>query len=245
MVLAVSNESDELVSEYIEKMGINIRVAAGFTADSDWGLRARPSAALINPEGEVVWTGHPAELTSGKVKDALKGAKAPKGGYLGFQVARELPSQLKGAIKSAGDGKLAKAHADAMSVAQNEKLEQSIRDEAETFAGEVMAYANLLRDQGEKFISNRYMIQGIEVLSSVADAMDGMELSAELEKRLGEIEEDEELQNELAAEEALVKAMEAAEKRGMKKSIKKFESVVEKFEGTKAADRARKAMSKK
>lgn len=245
VVLAVSSESDELVSEYIDKMGINVRVAAGFSSGDDWGVRGYPSAALINADGEIVWTGHPSSISSSKVKDALKGAKASKGGYLGFNVRRELPSQLKGAVKAASDGKLAKAHAEAMKLSQNEKLDQAIRDEAQTFAGEIVAHATMLQEQGETFIKSRYMLKGIGVLESVADAMKGTELAGAIEKRLGEIADDEELQNELAAEEALAKAMEAAEKRGMKKSIGKFEAVVKKFEGTKAADRARKKMREK
>ena len=245
VVLAVSSEGDELVSEYVEKMGINIRVAANFTSKDDWGVRSYPSAALINADGKITWTGHPGNLSSGKVKDALKGAKPSKGGYLGFSVPRELPSQLKSAVKAASDGKLAKAYSSSMKIAEDENLDQATRDEGQTFAAEVLAYATLLRDQAEGFISKRFMVKGTDVLDSLASAMKGTDFGLELNKRIAEIAEDEELQEELAADQAFEKAMEAVEKRGMKKSKKKFEAIAKNFPSTKAAERAVKKLREK
>lgn len=228
------------MSAYVEKMGITLRTAAGFSAWGDWGVTGIPAAALIDPEGVITWAGHPGELSSGKVKDALKGAKGGSGGFLGFSVARELDGKLKGAVKSAADGKLGKAHADALALAIDETLEQALRDEAQGFADEVLAYATLLRNQGEAMISKRLVLEGLEVFEALEGALKGMELQAEVSKRLAEIANDKELQTELEAAEALQKALEAAEKRGMKKALSKFEAVVKKYPGTKAADRAQK-----
>jgi len=40
----------------------------------DTGQRGYPHAALFNPQGEIVWTGHPSSLRSSTIKEHLKGA---------------------------------------------------------------------------------------------------------------------------------------------------------------------------
>lgn len=244
-MLAVSNESEELVSEYVEKMGLTVRTAAGFSTGEAWGVKGYPSAVLIDAEGVVAWTGHPGSLSKGKVKEALKGAKGGAGGYLSFTVARELDGKLKKAVKEAADGKLGKSYAAAMAVAADETGEEAVRDEAKAFAGELSDFASLLRDQAEGLITRGMVLEGLGVLEDLNGALDGMELQNEVAMRLEEIRDDEAMQTEIEAAEALEKAMEAAEKRGMKKAIKKFEAVVKKYPGTKAAARAQKKMRAK
>jgi outer membrane protein assembly factor BamD (BamD/ComL family) len=82
------------------------------------------------------------------------------------------------------------------------------------------------------------MLVGIEVLEALEDEFAGTDLGTAVAERLAEIAKDEELQNELAAEEAWGKALEAIEKRGLKKSASKLEAIVKKYPGTKAAERA-------
>lgn len=237
-MLAVSDEDEEKVSTYIEKMGVAVRTSAGFKGNEAWGVRAYPSAVLINPKGEIVWTGDPRDTINSQIKSALKGAKPAGGGYLGFDAGRELSPKLKSAAKAAAEGKLGKAHGAALKLANDEKADAATREDAEVFAGEILAYAELLQVQAERFIEDRSMIKGVEVLEAVAAAMKGTEFATGVEGRLAEIGKDPELQKELAAAQAFAKAMAAAEKRGMKKSASKFEAVVKKYPGTKAAKRA-------
>ena len=102
-----------------------------------------------------------------------------------------------------------------------------------------------MRDQAEGLITRGMVLEGLGVLEDLNGALDGMELQNEVAMRLEEIRDDEAMQTEIEAAEALEKAMEAAEKRGMKKAIKKFEAVVKKYPGTKAAARAQKKMRAK
>lgn len=239
-MLALSDESDDKVAEYIDKMGLTIRVAAGFTGNGDWGVKSLPSAALINSKGEITWSGYPGDLSKGKIKDALKGVRPSKGGYLSLVINDELPRELKKAVDEAADGELGKALAKAKELAADEKSEPPVREAAELVAQKVLEHAELLRTQAEGFIEKASILQGIEVLEEIADAMKGTEVAGQIAERLGEIEKDEALQREIEAEEALVKALEAADKRGFKKSLKKFEAVSEKYPGTRAASRAEK-----
>lgn len=245
MVLAVSDEGDDLVGEYVDTMGISsVRVAAGFTSGAAWGVRGYPSAVLIDPEGNVAWTGHPSEVTSGKVKKLLKGAKPSKGGYLAYELGREVAPALKSAAKAGDEGKLGKAISVAQEAAKDESLDATVREEAAALAAEYVAYGELLQSQAEALISKRSMVRGVAVYGDLVKALDGTEIGEAVGKRLSEIENDEELQNELAADEAYAKAMEAVERRGAKKAKPKFESIVKKYSGTKAAERATKKLRK-
>lgn len=88
------------------------------------------------------------------------------------------------------------------------------------------------------------MVKGLDVLETLGKEFKGTELGATLTKRLGEIAGDEELQLELAADQAWQKAMEAVEKRGLKKAAGKFEGIVKKYPGSKAAERAKMKLRK-
>lgn len=238
MVLALSNEDEAKVSKYVEEMGVKVRTAAGFSTGSKWGVTGYPSAVLIDPEGNVAWTGHPSSLSSSTVKSALKGAKPMGGGYLSFRVSRELSSKLKQAAAAAEDGKLGKAHSLAQRLAADENADAADREDAGVFAGEVLGFGELLMKQANSAIEARSMVMGIEVLEALKKEFGGTDLGESVATRLAEIAKDETLQNELAAEEAWNKALEAIEKRGLKKSASKLEAIVKKYPGTKAAERA-------
>lgn len=237
-MLAVSSEGEDLVSKYVDDMGVKVRTGAGFSTGSDWGVRGYPSAVLIDPEGKVAWTGHPSSLSSSTVKSALKGAKARKGGFLSFSVARELSPKLKATAAAALDGKLGKAYGMASKLGADEKADAGAREDAQVFAGEILDFGSMLRTQAEAAIESRRMIVGLEVLNALNKEFKGTEFGGELSARLAEIAKDDELQNELAADEAWSKAMEAIEKRGLKKSASKLEAIVKKYPGTKASERA-------
>jgi hypothetical protein len=73
VVLAVSDESEERVSAYVEKNELRLRIGAGFKGGQAWGVDSYPSAVLIDREGNINWTGHPGELRSSQVLEALEG----------------------------------------------------------------------------------------------------------------------------------------------------------------------------
>ncbi len=245
MVLAVSDEGDDLVSKYVDDMGITgVRVGAGFTGGGTWGVRGYPSAALIDPEGKIAWTGHPSEVTSGRVKKLLQGARPTKGGYLAYPLGREVGPALSSAVKAAEDGKLGKAILAAREAAGDETLEAAAREEAAAVAAEYEAHAELLLGQAEALIEKRAMARGVEVYEALAKALDDTDFGERAARRLKEIGEDDALQAELDADEAYAKAMEAVARRGAKKAIPKFEAIVKKYEGTAAAERARRWLAK-
>jgi len=239
VVLALSDEGDELVGPYVDDLGLRVRVGSGSHANSKYGVKGYPSAVLIDPQGDVAWAGHPSGLSKGAIKDALKGARPlPSASFLACRVERELSRALSSAVKAAEEGKLGKALLAARKVAADERAEAADKEDAEYLAGELEAYVALLRGQAESFLKDREVLTAMEVFEALADDLRGSELGDAIAARVEEIRKDDSLQLELEAAEALVKAHDLAARRTLKKAAGKYEALVKKYAGTKAAERA-------
>jgi hypothetical protein len=239
VVLAVSDEGDDLVAPYVDQNGVGVRVASGSGANKAFGVAAYPSAVLIDPEGKIAWTGHPSSLTKGTVEKALKGAKARAlDEFMAMSFDREFDRKLASAVKSAEAGKLGKALTAASRVAANEKLTPAQREEAVALAGEIEAHARLLSEQAEAFLARRDVLTAIMVLGTLSKELKGTEAGNALAARLDEISKDPAIMKEVDAAEAFEKARSLSAKRGAKKAVKKYEAIVKKYPGTRAAERA-------
>ena len=53
IVIALSSETESKVSDYIDNMGLDLRIASGANASSKYGVKGIPAACLIDPEGKV------------------------------------------------------------------------------------------------------------------------------------------------------------------------------------------------
>ncbi len=239
VVLAVSDESDALVAPYLDQNGVGVRVASGSSTNQAYSVTGYPSAVLIDPEGKIAWTGHPSSLTKGKVEAAVKGAKAGDAGdFMALSFDREFDRKLSSAVKAATSGKLGKALSASRSAASNPKISDAQREDAAYLAGEIEAHVQLLRDQADVFLANREVLTGIMVLGTLSKELKGTDVGDALAERLDEISKDEAITREVDAAEAFEKARALAARRGAKKAVKKYEAIVKKYPGTKAAERA-------
>ena len=242
VVMALSDEESGTVGDYVDQLGITVKVAAGSNAGSSYGVSGIPAAVLIDPEGNVAWRGHPSSLSKGTVKSALKGARKPSsGGFLSVRptFAIEDAGALENALEAADEGKLAKALEAAQALSKDEAAEQSDRDNAELFAMEIESHLSLLATQAESFVSRRDVLPALEVFEALAKEMKGHEAGDAAAKRLAEIAEDDELQAEIEAAEAFVKVKKKASKLSSRKALGLYEDFAEKYAGTRMAERAR------
>lgn len=112
----MTGESKEKTEPWVEQHAMQYDF--GYMTEEDLspfmkslGMGGYPSAALINPKGIVVWTGHPGRLNSGTIKKHLKGAsKTPVD--IGA-VIRHWPKEAVHAKSAFASGKLGKALAEA------------------------------------------------------------------------------------------------------------------------------------
>ena len=239
MVLALSSEDEGTVSKYVDKHGLNIRVGSGSNASGEYGVRGIPASALISPEGEVVWFGHPSSLSDSKVKAALKGAKkAGKGGFLSLNLQAEYGGKLKKAAESAEDGDLGKALSSVRALILDEAFTE--KEQAEALETEITAYVGLLQSQADSFLENREVLTALKVYEALSDSLKGHAEADASKDAIEKIESDDGLQEELKAAELLIKANAEIARRGKKKAAKKFESIVKKYPNTKAGEKAEK-----
>jgi hypothetical protein len=76
VVLALSDEDQDSVEDYVAQAKLGLRVGAEFTNAADWGAgHSYPSAALVNTQGELIWLGHPRAVGSKLIEQALAPAK--------------------------------------------------------------------------------------------------------------------------------------------------------------------------
>jgi hypothetical protein len=236
VVIALSNEEDEKVAEYLDSMDIQVRVASGFKANAGYPSRGIPASFLVGADGKILWKGHPSSLNSGMIKDALKGVKKSSNSYMSFSTQTKFDDKaVSNFVDGAAKGKMGKALKDARALIA--KADGSA-EQAKQFEAELVAYSELLRQQSEVFITKSAMVTGTEVLAAIAKEFKGLDVGEAATQRLAEIDSDETLSLEWKADKALNKAKAYAAKKGIHKSVKKFEDVAKKFKGTATAKKA-------
>ncbi len=219
-------------------MGLTLPIAAGSNAKTGYGVRGIPSAALIGPDGKIVWTGHPGGLSKGVVKDALKGAKKRASGFLAIPAPNEVSSRLASAAKSMEAGDLAKARAAAHTVAEDANASENEREEAKGLVAAIDEHVALLNEQAEGFVKSLDLVRALLVYETLAKEFSGGEIGDTAKKRVDEIKKDEKLSKELDAAEAFDKVKAQTARLSTSKGRAKWEDFAEKFKGTRAGERA-------
>ncbi len=238
MVLAVSDETDELVADYLDSMGITIPVAAGSTASGLYGVEGIPHSVLIDTQGKVAWSGSPYSLSKGTVKDALKGAKKRSTNFLAIPVETEAKGRLAAPAKSMEGGNPGKALTALRALEADAKTTDDEKPEIATLIGAIEEHVALLNKQAEGFVASRDVLNGLLVLDALAKEFSNQPVGDAAKKRTADIRGDETLAKEIAGAEAFARAQEMAAKLGTTKAKAKFQDVVEKHKGTRAAERA-------
>ncbi len=194
------------------------------------GARGIPHTYLIDPKGKLIWDGHPSELTKKRLQAALKGARKPAKKSI-FAWTGEVEGAPEEALELAATGELAKALA---------RLDGDESPGAAQLREELNAHiADLIR-QVKAGMERGDTTRALGVLRELSDELARRPEGQAIAKQLSNFEKDAAIQNELAAEKALDKALEVARKRGIKKATKSLQRVVDKFPGTHAAKRAAK-----
>ncbi len=237
VVVGVSPEDAKLVSDYVDSMGITLPIASGCQAGGPYGVSGIPSSALIGPDGKIAWTGHPNSLSKGKVKEVLKGAKKRSTNFLAVPVETEPKGRLAAVAKSMAQGELGKALSAAQEVALDEKAAGTEKEEASALVGAIEAHVKLLSEQAEGFVKSKDVLKALLVFDALGKEPGG-ERGDAAKKRAAEIRKDPSLVKEIAGAEALARAQEQAAKLASGKAKAKYQEVVDKHKGTRAAERA-------
>ncbi len=225
------------MSDYVDSMGISIPVAAGSKASGAYGVKGIPHSVLIDPQGKVAWSGSPYSLSKGTVKDALKGAKKRTSNFLSIPVAEEPAGRLAAQAKVMAAGNPGKALVALRTIEADEKTAEAEKTGATALIAAIDEHVQLLNGQAEAFVSARDVLTGLTVFDALGKEFSGP-IGDAAKKRAADIRKDDKLAKEIAGAEALVRAQEQATKLGSGKAKAKFQEVVDKHKGTRAAERA-------
>lgn len=237
VVVAVSDEDAKLVSDYVDSMGITLPVASGSRASGAYGVKGIPHSVLIDTQGKVAWSGSPYELSKGTVKEVLKGAKKRSTNFLAIPVEKEPEGRLAAPAKSMASGNPGKALSALRAISDDAKSTEAEKVGATTLIAAIDEHVKLLNDQAEGFVGARDVLKGLTVFDALAKEFSGP-IGDAAKKRAEDIRKDEKLAKEIAGAEALARAQEQAAKLGSGKAKAKFQEVVDKHKGTRAAERA-------
>lgn len=123
-------------------------------------------------------------------------------------------------------------------IADDAKATEAEKAGAATLIASIDDHVKLLNGQAEGYVSARDVIKGLTVFDALAKEFAGSPIGDAAKKRAEDIRKDAKLAREIEAAEAFGRAQEQAAKLGTTKAKAKFQEVVDKFKGTRAAERA-------
>lgn len=241
VILGLSAEEPDVVSNFVDQKGITARVAYGSKSNSKYGVTGIPKTFVVGPDGKVVWHGHPGGLTSDILEGALKGAKPRAGGPLALSPSTAVSGRLAAVAQAMEQGKLAKAMQSAQTFAADVKSTEAEKTGAAALLAEIEGHVQALTQQAERYVSNKDVLRAVAMYEIVAKEFGAQAPGVSAKTRIEEIRKDPALSKELEAGEAFDKLKESAAKLSSSKKKDKYREFADKFKGTKAGERARAA----
>jgi Glycogen debranching enzyme, glucanotransferase domain len=238
-VIALSDEPLDLVEPYVEQLDLNFTVASGSGSNGPYGVTGIPHSVLIDAEGNVAWVGNPYELSKGVIKKALKGAKHPKTDFMAVHLSAPVDARVIKAADLAADGSLSGSLKEIEGISADEKATDAQRKDATTLKDAIDKHVKALADQAEKLAKARDPEQAIKVLDALTKEFPSTEVGAKAKKRIDEINADPKMKAEIDASKALDRLKEQIRPLKRDKAKPKIEEFVKKYEGTRAAERAK------
>lgn len=234
-ILAISKEPPEKLKPFIEERGITYPVGIAKAWD-DYGSGGIPRAYLIDPSGEVVWTGHPAGLKDSTIEKHLRKTKD-------FWI-RDVHPAVRSAASAFEKGKMTDAAAKAKELRSQEGAERRVITDADHVLARVTAVKAFFQGRADAAFAIGDYDKGIDHLERIEKYFAGSDDADAAAKKIAELEKDPEVKKEMAASKKLRKLENQIERAGdSKKKLLSVEKKVVKFmdkhEGMKVADRAR------
>ena len=248
-VVGLTEDPVPAVADHVELAGLPFPVGAASRSPRHFrelsGTDALPQAFLVAADGTILWHGHPSKLAEKTVTRALQGAAAPpKRPMLALQVDLEGRGAVEKAIELVRDGELAKALRIAEGVVRNEKAAEAERVTAVHLVDRVDGHVQSLLDQVELAFERRAMIAGRDALQGLADELRGHELGQDAAELLERLESDDVLSRELEAAVRYEELLEIGARDGMVRVRDRIEDLVDAFDGTRAATKAKAVLAR-
>lgn len=228
VVIGVTDEEYDLVDQYVAERGIEYRIARLTTAEFETAIDVGgfPSAAILDADGQIVWTGHPMEANNALEK-ALKGSKA----------APFLPAKLAAAEALLDKPDYAAAYVELKRLGTAE-LEQAEAKHVARLVQYLEAQAERLWKQGQEALGAADYYAANRALARLAKGYAGIGAAAQAKAKVEEFAKDPAISKEIQAGTKLAEAAHFEAEYDFDAAYKLLKSVAAKYAGTSAAERA-------
>lgn len=166
VILAMSNEPLATVEPFVQQKGMvyPIGIDAGSTAMKTYGVQGIPRAFLIDKDGKIAWTDHPARLTEAEIEKVLVGASP---------LVSKLTGQLEPVQMLIDKGQPGRALAALAAFQQSDKLTAEAKEQAAKARARLdkEAKAKLLRVQ--ELVKGGTPFAGVLALQEIAVRFEG------------------------------------------------------------------------
>lgn len=226
----MTDEPEDKTEPWIEKHGARYPYAymtkgARSSVAKALGWRGFPGASLIAPDGTVVWTGHPASLSAGIIKEHLRGADRTPVDVRA--VSRKWPEEAEKVVEelAAGDYRGAFKAAEKL----DEELRARVTADLQRMVDKRSAKLKALHEKGD------YL--GFQIAWKEQEkSFKGLPVEDELEDLEKTLKKDKSIKGQLKAQMALYsiqQRMSGSSSREEKlRTTKQIEAVIEDFPGT-------------
>ena len=234
VVISVTDEDRSKVDAWIESTGQTSPILIEESSSMQkFGFTGFPSAALIGPDGEVLYAGSPSGVTEQLIEEHLASVR----------LMPNLPDSLSDVAKAYGKNSYDDAIKKLEKHLAGERLEEADRAVAKEFLDGMLAdgksgiaTAKKLSERGDPYAAWKR-------LDKLVEAYGKHEIGVEAAKAQEAIENDDAAEDELKAGEKWAKLTKKLSDLSKKKAVKALESFVKKYGETKAGAAASKRLA--
>ncbi len=229
-IVAVSDEDASKLESFIKQQGIEYGIIQADGVLQQYGGRGYPSAWALDPEGKVIWKGHPSSVSAEMVEGWVANIAPTK-------LDRELDRALRGAVKAFDAGEYGKALTEAQ--------EEAAKSEDATIKADAAHLESLIKKHIEANESKRAKAKESGDLVALGTALEeaaakfkGHEIGDTASTELKELKKSKEYKDTLAAHNELEKLRPMLDDLRPSTAKKRLEVIAKKYPGTPAGKEA-------
>lgn len=229
-VVGVTHEPPDPTEKFMQQTGAKWMVAyvpKGKTFE-EWGVSGIPAAFLVDPNGTVVWSGHPAGLRSKEVAKYVRGVR----------YAPDL-SKAHAAIETlVRKGEYGEAYAEIREALDGAGSDEGVQKGLEATRKAIEDRAACSLGRGRECLDEGDAYGALKAFESLAREYEGLPAATEANDAASKIRGDATLAKEVEAGQGVYEGLDRIEKGSYREAWKAFAEVRASHAGTAAAKRA-------
>lgn len=230
-IVAVSDEKEATVDKFIQDKAIKYGVVLSATKFQElYGRNGRPTSWVLDPEGKVIWKGHPSRLSAEMVAEWVKDLAPTK-------VDREVAKEVKGAAEAFDKGEYGRAQVEAAKVG-TEAADELVKADAKYVEELVQKHVDAYNRKMEAARTAGDLVKLGKLMEDAAARFKGSEQGDKWATEAKELVKSKEYKDTLKAQEALDEIKPKLEDMKASSARKALEKIAKKYPDTKAGKEA-------